>query len=281
MLFVLVVVLLLLAVGVLLIFANGARMDRQNAQLVDSLFAAVKGPERLYNRREDLEGLPPPVQRYFAAVLREDQPFVRRVRLLQKGQFRIGDASRPWRPLKAVQHFTSSPPGFVWDATITMAPLLPVRVVDMYLHGEGGLWAKVLSTVTMAHEEPAPALNKSELMRYLAEAVWFPTALLPAAGVRWKAVDEQSAEATVTDGRNTVSLLFSFNSNHEVERIYAPDRPRSTDGAQVPTPWQATYWNYEFRNGLRIPLDAEVRWLLPDGDLPYWQGHIAEIEHEV
>ncbi|MFO7544641.1 MAG: DUF6544 family protein [Trueperaceae bacterium] len=36
-------------------------------------------------------------------------------------------------------------------------------------------------------------------------------------------------------------------------------------------------WNYAERDGLLVPLEGEVAWLLPDGPRPYWRGRIDEI----
>jgi hypothetical protein len=29
-----------------------------------------------------------------------------------------------------------------------------------------------------------------------------------------------------------------------------------------------------------VPLDGEVAWLLPEGEKPYWRGHMAEISYK-
>ena len=50
-------------------------------------------------------------------------------------------------------------------------------------------------------------------MRFFAEAAWYPTALLPSQGVRWVAVDDRSANATIVDGALTLTLLFRFNDD--------------------------------------------------------------------
>jgi hypothetical protein len=47
----------------------------------------------------------------------------------------------------------------------------------------------------------------------------------------------------------------------------------------VPTPWRGRFWNYEERDGMRVPLDGEVAWLLPEGDKSYWRGHITDLEY--
>jgi hypothetical protein len=32
---------------------------------------------------------------------------------------------------------------------------------------------------------------------------------------------------------------------------------------------------------MRVPLEAEVAWILPDGPKPYWRGRIVEIVYEM
>ena len=259
------------------LFISKSRLDRENARLVDELLADA-GPEsdRVF-RLEDLVRLPEPVQRYLAHVLTEGQPHLRTVRLRQSGEFLMGDAAGAWKPFTATQHFTVDPPGFVWDAGIKMAPLLPVRVVDAYQAGEGALRAKILSVVSVVDAGPGPEMNSGELMRYLAETVWFPTALLPGGGVGWQSIDEVSARATLEHRGTTVSLVFNFNSRDEVERVFAEARYREVDGAFEPTPWTGRFSNYQVRNGVLIPVDGEVAWNLPGGDLTYWRGHVEEI----
>jgi hypothetical protein len=51
-------------------------------------------------------------------------------------------------------------------------------------------------------------------------------------------------------------------------------------GEAIPTPWHGRFWNYEERGGMLVPLAGEVTWLLPEGEKPYWRGHITHIEHE-
>jgi hypothetical protein len=31
---------------------------------------------------------------------------------------------------------------------------------------------------------------------------------------------------------------------------------------------------------MRVPLDGEVGWLLPEGEKPYWGGHTTETDYE-
>ena len=271
--------LVILALGSIVII-NRRKFARENAALVEELFSREDTSSAKTFTRDDLDGLPAPVKRYFDAALEEGQPYVKMVRLEQRGEFRLGDRTAPWKPFIATQHFAVEPPGFVWEARIQMAPLVPVRVVDSYVSGKGALRAKVASALTVADQAASPELNAGELARYLAEAVWFPTALLPGQGITWVPIDDRSARATLEHGETTVSLIFHFNEHNEVERVYTEDRFREVEGDFEPTPWTGRFWNYQLRNGMLIPLDGEVAWNLPEGDLAYWRGNIQAIAYE-
>jgi hypothetical protein len=224
-----------------------------------------------------LAGLPAPVVRYFMFALRPGQPFIRRARLRWTGEFLVKPGGA-WSPFTADQHYGVHPPGFVWDATIRMASLLPVRVRDSYFGGEGALQAKLAALVPLADQRGTPEMASGELLRYLAEAVWLPTALLPSEGVSWTAIDNWTARATLTDGGTTVSLDVQFGAQGEIVSASA-NRYRLAAGTAVLTPWVGHYRDYARADGMMVPMVAEVEWVLPEQRLPYWRGRIVGVEY--
>jgi len=266
----------------LALWRGAARWEASTARLLEGLRGLSASMAGGVFREEDLRGLPTPVSRYFRLALREGQPLVRRARLLQRGQFNLAASAQKsrWRRLQAEQHFSAGPPGFLWDARIRTAPLMAVRVRDAYIGAEGSMLGKLLHLFTVVDEAGKAELNEGALQRYLAEAVWLPTALLPSRGVRWTAVDDTRALAELTDAGTTVSLEFHFNEEGEVSGVFAPGRHRAVGGKFVPTPWAGRFRDYQVRGGMRVPLEAEAEWQLPEGALPYWRGRIVEIEYE-
>lgn len=257
------------------------RFDRDVAAAVDALTDTTEpGPdtpetgEAGVSTHDDLAGLPDPVQRYLESALTDGQPRTRTARLEQRGEVRLGDS---WKSFTATQHVAVGPPGFVWDATVRFLPFLPVRVVDAYVDGEGSLRAKLLSALTVSAAAPGPELNESELLRYLAESVWMPTALLPGAGVEWEAIDDRSVRATLEDGETTASLVFHFEGD-EVRRVHTEARYRREDDDVAP--WTGYFGAYEEFDGVRVPTEAEVEWNLSDGDQPYWRGEIEAVAYD-
>ncbi len=172
------------------------------------------------------------------------------------------------------------PVGFVWDAKIDIAPFLHVRISDSFLDGVGAGNLSLMSAISIASDKNRPELNSGALYRYLAEAVWHPTALLPQSGVKWEALDESRAVAHLTAGSVSVSLEFRFNNLGEVTGIYTPDRFGRFGGQYVQYPWEGFFTNYQVFDGIKIPTEGEVGWLLPEGRWPFWKGKIIEASFE-
>lgn len=225
----------------------------------------------------EFAGLPEPVQRYFRTALTEGQPMLTGAAIRHEGTFNPSERGEEWRPFSSDQIVTTQPPGFDWDGRIAMAPGLLVRVHDAYVAGEGRLLASLLGLVPIADLRGGAALAEGELMRYLAEAVWYPTALLPSQGVHWEPLDARSAQATLADGPVRVSLRFDFGDGGLVERVSAEARGRSVNGRSVPTPWHGRFWAYGDTDGMRVPMQGEVAWGHRDGVRPYWRGRITHI----
>jgi hypothetical protein len=231
---------------------------------------------KIYDQRE-LEGLPEPVQRFFRTVIKDGQAIASAVKLSQQGLFNMNEMEDKWSPFTATQFVITQRLGFDWDARIQMAPGVNAFVHDTYLLGEGSLHASLLGLFTVADVGGTPEANQGELLRFFAEAPWYPTALLPSQGVRWEAIDDTSARATLTDGATTVSLVFQFNAEGAIATMRAEARYRDKVTAM---PWGGRFWEYSVRNGMLIPLEGEVGWEYPEGIRLYFKGRITEIEYE-
>ncbi len=231
---------------------------------------------KIYDQKE-IEGLPDPVQRFFRTVLKDGQAIVAMVNLSQQGQFNLSETENQWSPFTATQLVTTQRLGFDWDARIQMAPGLNAFVHDTYLLGEGSLHASLLGLLTVAKIPSTPEANQGELLRFFAEATWYPTALLPSQGVRWEAIDDISARATLTDGATTVSLVFQFNAEGAIATMRAEARYRDKLTAM---PWSGRFWEYSVRDGMLIPLEGEVGWEYPEGTRLYFKGRTTEINYE-
>lgn len=267
-----------LAIVVAAALVYGSRNWQSATEAMRASMEAARLPtdSRVYYS-DDLSDLPEPVQRYFRAVLTDGQPVIDAVSLEQAGTFNMNGQ---WRSFTADQRVITRRPGFDWNAQIAMMPGVAARVHDSYIEGEGILHASLFGLVTVSEMRGTPEMAQGELLRFFAEAPWYPTALLPSQGVQWEAVDDSSARATLTDDDLAVTILFTFGEDGLIESTYAEARGRAVADEIIMTPWEGHFSGYEERCGMLVPLEGEVGWVLPEGLSPYWRGHITSISYE-
>jgi hypothetical protein len=78
--------------------------------------------------------LPAPVARYLGFAAPAAVVAKRRLTMSQRGELRGGVQDR-WRLFKAVEIVSGGPPGFIWDTSCRIAPLVALNIRDCYTHG--------------------------------------------------------------------------------------------------------------------------------------------------
>jgi hypothetical protein len=138
----------------------------------------------------------------------------------------------------------------------------------------------VLGLFTVAKVQGGGEIARGEFMRFFAEAAWYPTALLPSQGVRWEAIDEHSANASIADGPLALSLLFRFNDAGLIDSVRAEARGSIVGDTVVMMPWECVFFDYQVRDGMTVPSTGEVAWIHPAGRKPYFRGTITSVSYE-
>ncbi len=254
--------------------------DKSTQALLARLEAARSAPANTRYDAKQLNTLPAPVQRYFRAVLKDGQSIITAASISHEGRFNMSQDGEQWRPFTSQQRVITQRPGFVWDARVMMLPGVPVRVHDAYVAGEGLLHPAILGLLTLVTLHGSGDIAQGELMRFVAETPWYPTALLPSQGVRWEAVNDNAATATLTDGVLSITLLFHFNEQGLIDSGLAQARGRTVGKTIQMTPWEGRWSNYAEHSGMRVPLTGEVAWLMPQGRKPYWRGTVQTLAYE-
>lgn len=226
-----------------------------------------------------LDGLPEPAARYLRFALPAGGPRPRAVRVRQAGafRFRIAPGLRSedgWKPVVATQTLAAGrEPGYVWAASIQLAPGLWATGWDAFSGGRGHMLWKLGGAVPLIDSgggaasggPPAPEVDQSALLRYLAEAVYAPAALLPGVGrVRWEAAGPDAARAVLAagPGRPTVAATFHMRADGAVTAVTSADRARPLeDGTAVADEHTVTFGEWVTRSdGVSIPLRMDARW---------------------
>jgi hypothetical protein len=262
------------AVGVVVGTRRFARLVRAD---VDSLLAGAAPLPDAVVTEEMLGELPEPARRFltYAGVI--GRPFVGTVRLTQTGQIQAA-VGQPWLPLRAEQHFSVQPPGFVWQAVVPARALPLLRAKDSFFGGRGRMLITAAGLVPMV-DATGPEFDQGEMLRFLSEMMWFPTAFL-GANVSFAPVDDGSTRVSLTHAGRTATGTIFVDDDGKMTRIEADRYYAGESGTPSLQRWSTPVDEYGEFNGLRIPVRARAVWNLPGGDLEYIRVTITQVRYD-
>jgi hypothetical protein len=224
-----------------------------------------------------LSSLPPVVQKWLRHSGVEGKELIHTAHLLQTGVMRTKPEGN-WMPMAAEQYFTVDSPGFHWTVDVKAAPFFNLSGRDIYQNGSGNMLIKILSLVPVV-DSKGKELNQGSMLRFLAEAAWFPSFAL-SNYISWKQVDSLTAIATMTYGGITASGIFKFRPNGDMMGFEAQRYYDRKEGATLET-W--SIYNddngYKQFEGVRIPAKSTVTWKLKSGDYTWFKVEIKNIEY--
>jgi len=193
------------------------------------------------------------------------------VRLHQRGTLRLKPGG-PWFRFQAEQVIWAGSSRFRWDARISIAPFLKMRVVDAYEDGRGTLDVRFWKLFRVATAS-GPGVDAGELLRYMAELPWCPYAYRDNPDLTIRAVDER--RLSVSCGSEEVRL--TLDPAGDVLGAFAARRPRLVGDEYVSSPWSGTFSGHESLGGTRVPRMAVVSWQLAEGPFEYFRGELVDL----
>jgi hypothetical protein len=274
-------------VGATAAAAIGATMaiafkHRQFRRSTDADVQAVFSEEGIGIGRAALDArwdtLPVPIQRHLTYAITASAPSVRTARLRHSGTFRTGP-EQPWSPIVGEQYFSAGRPGFVWFASMRVAPLVWIQARDRLVGGRGNMLVKPLSAFAIA-DASGPEIDQGAALRWLAESVWFPYSFA-ADVVTWETVDARSARASLQTSGSPVQAIFEVDADGRIARLHAERFRDLGGGRSVLTPWSGRYSNYAEFGGFRVPSSVEVTWDLTGGPFSYARFNVTALEYNV
>jgi len=244
-------------------------LNTQFNNQVAELFSLSPNPTKKLFRKEQLQGLPEPVQRYFNLVLKEGQPYINYASIKHDGQFKTG-LNKDWTNIKGEQYATTEKPGFIWKGTTAM-----FTARDMFIADKGRLTVSLFSLVKVV-DAKGPQYDQGEILRWLGESVLYPTNLLPGESLQWSAIDSQSARLHFNYNGMSLLFLVSFNALGEIIQL---ETKRYMDEKNLET-WIIKIAGYKEMNDIVVPTMFDVMWRLKTGNFSYARFNITSIEYE-
>ena len=214
--------------------------------------------------------LPPEVRKLAA---RSGTPPSHPPRLVQFSQSGMMTLGRNPLGFKAEQVAAVARPAFVWDALVKLGPI-HIAVIDALVDDEARLEARVFGWLPVAKLAASDAAYRGEAMRYLAELMWNPDAILFNREIVWRVVAPDMLAAALGAGARYCEVQFHLDADGDVCRISADRRPRAVGDRFVETLWCAEYSRYRTIGGRRLPSYGRVAWVIDGQEQVYWRGHL-------
>ena len=251
--------------------------DRINRERISQFQHAPLKNQELVTEKA-LIGLPPIIQLWLTNSGIIGKKRITNVHLVQELQLKMKPEQEGWYNAKAEQYFTIEPPAFIWNINADMNFKLSVVGRDKFEDGKGEMIIKLLSLIPVVNAKNDEKIDQATLQRYLAEIVWFPSAALNQ-HIKWEALDDFSAMATMKYKGTKGSGLFYFDKDGNFQKFVAMRYPDSK--AKEPVEWTVTAKKIEKRNGIKIPIECEASWELEKGNWTWLKLKITDIQYDL
>ncbi|MFP4692268.1 MAG: DUF6920 family protein [Halothece sp.] len=156
-----------------------------------------------------LSEIPQPAKRYLEHAIAPGTQLASTVRLKMHGEIKLQN----WSSFQAEQVINWDQ-GFIWQATAWVKGL-PILGSDRLINGKGTMQWKLLGLFPVM---TASDVTRSAIGRMQGESIWLP-GVLCRPGVKWKALDEFEAEATLTRWGETTQLILNISPTGQLNSI--------------------------------------------------------------
>lgn len=254
-------------VAILVILPSLANLNFENQ--IQKEIDELKLQTNIYNdniKKQDLKKLPLIVQKWINRSNILKVKSLKFVELKQSGKLKT-EKNGEWMNFTAEQYFNLLNLSFIWVADVKMNPIIFFRGKDKFKNGVGEMNIKLLSIFDVVNLKDNNKLNTGEMIRFLAEIVWFPQVALYD-NFKWEALSDTIANVSFKHSGLSVTGKFYFSANGDFKSFEAKRYFGGDDNAKEEL-WKVEALGYKEFNGIRIPNKNKVTWKLNDGDFTW------------
>jgi hypothetical protein len=225
----------------------------------------------------DLDRLPAPVRTYLIKSKVVGKQHLRTFRGKFSGEMKLGEKNSKWMPVKFTQYsFVDTTLTRVFYIKARMFGILPVVGLDKYENGRGTMLIRPLDLFTVVNES-GPAMDRAELVTFLNDMSMFPMALLNKK-VRWEALSDTSARATLVDCGMQVAGIFYFDRQGDLVNFETDDRMYNDGRGDIrKAKWLTPLRKHTDFNGVRIASQGDAVWDFGDHRFHYARLVIRDV----
>lgn len=248
------------------------KFKTQTERAMRSIFPEENSVDRSVPTEEMIERLPFPVRKWLKKSGVAGREMIYGVYLKQRGKMRLKPDWK-WMESEADQFINAGNPSFVWTVRTSLKGV-PIIGRDTFLNAKGGMLIKIAALFTVVSVSDEEKMDKSTMQRFLGEIVWFPTAAL-SPFVKWTAIDESSAVATMKYEDLSVSATFHFFDSGELSEVVAMRYKDMKD--EEPTRWVVSVDETGCFDGILLPAKMHAYWAEGDEKFIWYRFEVTDI----
>lgn len=246
---------------------------------VSSLKDSIDFNQNSIFSHKELNDQPYLIKNFFSTVIASGAEIPQFATIKQEARFKT-DVNSDWFSMRAEQYYTTKDPNFLWYSELETSKYFWINAIDSYINNKGNMLIKFNSSITIA-DSWGIELDKSGLLRFISEAVYFPTGLVPSENLIWNVLDSNIAEIKFKDGDISVVAKVFFNPDYTINKIETYDKYRALEDGFLKSLHTVYFSKYAlFDDSFLVPTYMEVEWDLPTGSFKYGKFKITEILYE-
>ena len=224
---------------------------------------------------QDLEHLPPSVQKYLQRSGAVGQPKVKNFKVLFEGDMRSKD--QDWFHFTSEQHnFLDAPERLFFMKAKVKG--LPTSGYHAYKDGDAKMTIKLLSALPVVKLRGENML-KAETVTVFNDMCLLAPATLIDKRIRWEDIDELSAKAIFTANDISISATLFFNETGELLNFISDDRYEVNEKKWLR--FSTPVSEYKNINGYHLISYGEAVWHYPEGTFVYGKFRVKDILYNV
>ena len=229
--------------------------------------------EKTLLTENDIEHLPPPVQKYlkYAGVINKEK--VNNVKIVFDVEMR--EKGKDWFKATSVQYNFFDEPTRLFYMKAKMFGLT-VPGYHRYVEAKATMDIRLFGLFPII-KQSGEVMNKTETVTLFNDMCLMVPATLIDKRIQWEPIDSLTTKATFTNRGISISAILYFNESGQLINFTSDDRTSISDMKQYR--FSTPVYGYNNINGMNVMSGGEAIWHYPDGEFTYGKFNLKSIEY--
>ncbi len=270
---------LIILVAVTIGYGNWSFENKYKNDVAGALDQTENIPVELISEN-DLNHLPPPVQKYLRYVGIVGKPKVNNAKIVFSGKMR--EKGKDFFPFTSEQYNFMERPSRLFFMKAKVKGIT-TNGYHVYKNKSAGMHIKLLSLIPVVDwkAETGEEGFKTETVTFFNDMCLLAPGALIDRKIKWEDINETSARAIFSNKGVEISAVLYFNKKGQLINFISDDRCAMESGSLKNYRFSTPVGNYTTINGYNLCSYGEAVWHYPEGEFVYGEFNIMNVMYNV